>query len=236
MKFNSFLIAAIVLLSGFQVSAQSPDNPANPRDEAGDIHNNILRTFSSMTLSPGMSNEQIAEIVVQIASSQSGALEELGIRYDDIDPDLLTEMYEDYGNNYSNLIQATSLSNESKAMAQRVVDATFDPSTTYASFVGLVKSQENELINGFGRSLSTSELNVMLDAMSVARHSAYLWIVEQKLGGGKSGENVGGGEAFVKPGRGWIIAGADLGGALLGGLAGAYYGSAGAYYITEGFE
>lgn len=232
MNFKFFLIALTIFSSSLLLSAQSHTNPLNPRDEVGNIHNDVLREFAGMDLGVDLSYDQIFSIIDDIASQNQSRLDEYGIEMGGYDTGIISEAYDDFENNYANVISASSVSEESKAMMQEVIDATFDGGTTYDGFIGLVKQKESELLDGFGNTLSTPELNLMLDALSVARHSAHLWLVEL----GSSGGNGGNGQTLKKRGQRWWVIGADIGGFIFGNAAGALYASGTAFYITSSEE
>lgn len=231
------LISTSVLIFLFTLTSTAQDykNSANPLDEVGAFHNDVLNEFIASNPPAGLTHDQVVSRVRAILFSDPRA-EALGITEEDWNTSFITTAYGQYEQQYSPMISSSGLSNPSQEYIQDLINKTFQPTITYDGYISFVKDKEAFLINQLQSQIPQSEYRLLLAASSVARHSCYLWIVQHRMGGYEKG----GSELEVnlfKPKRGWIILGADvLGGVIGGGLAGAYYGSACAYYITEGFK
>lgn len=226
MKKLIFGLIAIVML-GFVGNAQDYKNSLNKFDEIGEIHNLLMNDLINKNLAKDLEISTVVAEIRKLIENNSTYRDAIGAENLDFDTNLIDNAIADYKNNYANLIKNSSLSSYSKKIVQEILDLTFNENTSYQSFISSIKKKENYIISS---SIGSDEKENLLKTTSVARHSAYLWAVSKNLDGSNNATTA----AKKMKGTVWIIIGADLLGAGLGGAAGAMYGSGCAYYITAG--
>jgi hypothetical protein len=151
----------------------TPENPGNPRDNIGQLHNLYLDT-TIIYLDSGYSLPVVAQRMLDKPFTPGSPLSVSDIL------NLTTGLITDLPNNEANIISGTSYNSATKGYLTSIVHilVTID-STTYGDTVYYddVKTKfvalENTIITD--PVLSASERNLLLGTAAVARYSLYYW-------------------------------------------------------------
>jgi|GEM_PF-969236 len=218
----------------------SPNNPSNPWDIYGVIHNEILQYVVNNQGSLG--NDTDATINFALTQFES--------RYDPMSFGGYTSVSEiqnilhSFPNSYHNVISTYSYSPNTKNKLRGLFDIIYssfeEDDLDYNSMKNKIIDFEVNLLNGnSGGAVSVNDVDkiIILKATSIARHSFYFWYLNTNEIDGPDFEyelEDGGGNRVNKKWWKWLVIGAaDVAGGVTGNVAGALGASAGASTLVD---
>lgn len=186
-------------------------NTNNPYDFVGDIHNQILQEFMTACDFESASIESISMLIKSITLNNSDYHQRFSDKsYVSLSESQISNGMNDVFNNYSNIIDTLGFSKIGNIVFKDLIKAIHTFEGTASDYYNYIVNLEDTYINSMN--LSGDELEVFLAATSVARHSYFFWLIQEK-----DMNNV-----IFNSGKGssLFIIGADVFGAIAGGVYG----------------
>lgn len=214
------------------------ENPGNPYNFVGQIHNEILVQYLDKYQNEGTKDmDVVVERVNEIASSNELLIKHLNGHVPKADTGFLMDGYRDFDNRFKNVIANTKVSREAQRQLSQLVNYMIDKAEgeaepSYEEVDAYLAKFERNLIKGSER-YSKEDQEVLFSAVSTARHSSNLWYNHYMVKSAGEGEDNGKRKWWQ-----WLLVGAsDVVGGFAGGgalsIPGATGASALAYEYTD---
>lgn len=210
------------------IVAPSPDNPDNPFDEIGALHN--LMMVECRENVEGYYNAHGTWSIDAADSIATLILAEHGFFVPAYNLEFITSLLADSESYYINYVSQAGASHAVIEVISSLIGSTKELINTDDPYIHIkecIVEQESEIMSN--KNLHKEEVFALLSAASVLRHSLYYWLSYGSFGAEMylpSKEN-------NKKGRGWRIALADFAGALTGALTGAASGATVGHQVDE---
>lgn len=205
------LIATVFF--GLGANAQDVANKNNPYDYVGIQHNEVVREFLKKYGLQNLSLEKTIELTTNICKSK-------GIEGSPLTVEQFNFGTTDIKNNFKGTVKNSSLSVEGKIQLQNLFDFMlingFKGEITFKECTDYMMTFENAILNN--KSLSKSDVILLLKSASVGIHSINLWNAYYGDNNSSNTQNASskGGPRWVK----WlVVAAADVAGGVAGGGA-----------------
>ena len=161
----------------------SVENPSNPYDFVGQIHNEILNEYIFNVEIKDTTIVGIKNSAKEIALNNENFLEILGDDdFVDMDDNFISAGIADYQNNFSNVIDSLSTGESGKTRLRELLNYVMNFEGTYYEYYDGLFYFEDEILAD--NKLNVEEKEMILAATSTARYSFDFWFEFIKLDAG----------------------------------------------------
>jgi len=210
-KINAKSFILSFMLSLFSITLPAQENPKNPYDNAGKLHNKVISGFIKKY---GNKNLTVKETIIKTLEE----CKKQGIEVNDknVDEKVFIDLVNDKKYNFVNIVKKSTLSKKSKSILIKFFNeignlkngSPVDYKTVYKKIVEM----EQRILDD--KSIATNERKILLESMSIARYSLHFWYNYYNNPTGSASQ------AKKKWWR-WVVIGlADVAGGILGSSSG----------------